>query len=69
MFFMRATAALFDPSLVSLSRYPKVKLAKIELDDPHDYEVLVRISSCGICGTDHEVLKGDLPAGKPCVLG
>lgn len=66
---MQATAALFDPSLISLSRYPKVKLRTIKLDELQDYEVLVKISSCGICGTDHEVLKGDLPAGKPCVLG
>jgi aryl-alcohol dehydrogenase len=66
---MRATAALFERSLVSLSRYPKVKLAKIELDEPQAHEVLVKISSCGICGTDHEVLNGDLPTGKPCVLG
>lgn len=66
---MYATAALYDPSLLSLSRYPKLKLAKIELDEPQEHEVLVKISSCGICGTDHEVLNGDLPTGKPCVLG
>lgn len=44
---MPATAALFNPSLVGLTRYRKVKLSNIERDDPQSHEVPVKISSGG----------------------
>ncbi|MCX7024575.1 MAG: zinc-dependent alcohol dehydrogenase family protein [Spirochaetes bacterium] len=32
-------------------------------------EVLIRIRSCGVCGTDAALFKGDYPAATPVVIG
>lgn len=41
----------------------------VDLDAPHDGEVLVRIGAAGVCHSDYHFMNGDLPIGLPCVLG
>ena len=57
---MRATAAVLEHSGDSF------KITDVELEEPRAGEVLVRIASVGICGTDLE-FAGFFPT--PCVLG
>ncbi len=47
----------------------KIALEEIELQDPRDDEVLVRVSSCGVCGTDKGCIRGLEPYPTPGVLG
>jgi aryl-alcohol dehydrogenase len=42
---------------------------EITLDSPNPDEILVKISSTGLCHTDLAVLGGDLPSPLPLVLG
>lgn len=44
-------------------------LVEVELDDPRDDEVLVRILAVGICHTDINALSGRLPVTMPIILG
>src|SRR5262245_15787162 len=46
-----------------------LQVADVELEDPHDGEVLVRIGAAGVCHSDYHFMNGDLPIGMPCVLG
>jgi len=45
-----------------------VELEELQVDEIRDDEVLVRILSVGICGTDLDVLSGHLPLGQPPVV-
>jgi S-(hydroxymethyl)glutathione dehydrogenase/alcohol dehydrogenase len=40
-----------------------------EVDDPHDQEVLVRLTASGMCHTDDHAPKGDMPAKLPIIGG
>lgn len=42
-----------------------------ELGDPAwaDDEVVIRVATCGICGTDRAIYRGEAPAARPVVLG
>lgn len=42
---------------------------EVVLDDPRPDEILVRITSTGLCHTDLAVISGDIPAPFPIVLG
>ena len=43
---------------------------ELDLDEPRDGEVLVRLAACGVCHTDHYTASGADPSGyAPCVLG
>ena len=42
---------------------------ELMLDDPRPDELLVRITSTGLCHTDLAVVSGDIPAPFPIVLG
>ncbi|MER7796832.1 NAD(P)-dependent alcohol dehydrogenase [Microbacterium sp. NPDC096154] len=44
-------------------------LLEIELEEPRDDEVLVRVLATGICHTDLNALSGRLPVTMPIVLG
>jgi aryl-alcohol dehydrogenase len=44
-------------------------LRKVELDDPRDDEVRVRVVATGICHTDMVVRDQELPTPLPAVLG
>ena len=41
----------------------------LELDDPKDGEVLVRIAAAGVCYSDYHVMKGEWTMPLPMVLG
>lgn len=44
-------------------------LEEVELEDPRDDEIVVRIAATGICHSDLAVISGDLPLPTPIVLG
>lgn len=46
-----------------------VSISELELDDPQDDEVLVRITASGICHSDLSVLNGARPRPVPMLLG
>lgn len=41
----------------------------VELDKPHEGEVLVRVSHCGVCHSDLHFIDGSLPTAVPALLG
>ena len=41
----------------------------VELDDPKEGEVLVRLASAGVCHSDYHVMKGEWKPPLPIVLG
>lgn len=55
-------AAIFDGS-------PTLKLTDIAVQEPGPDEVLIRIDSATICGTDQHILEGKFWAKPPVVLG
>lgn len=65
---MKITAAVMTKADGMLTRR-RIRLEQVQLDDPRDNEVLVRISSCGICGTDRGAIHGLEPYPTPGVLG
>ena len=46
-----------------------LRIEEIDIDDPKDEEVLVKLSATGVCHSDIHVIKGDIPAFMPVVLG
>jgi NDMA-dependent alcohol dehydrogenase len=46
-----------------------LRVEDVDLDGPHDGEVLVRIGAAGVCHSDYHFMNGDLTVGLPCVLG
>ena len=46
-----------------------LRVEEVDLDGPHDGEVLVRIGAAGVCHSDYHFMNGDLTVGLPCVLG
>ena len=55
-------AVLYEP------KQPLV-LEEVELDDPKEGEVLVKIGAAGICRSDRHFMHGDAPIALPVVLG
>jgi len=41
----------------------------LELEEPREREVLVRVSAAGVCHSDLHIMKGDMPMPLPAVLG
>ncbi len=46
-----------------------IKLEAVELEGPREDEVLIRVTSCGVCGTDKGCIHGVEPYPTPGVLG
>jgi S-(hydroxymethyl)glutathione dehydrogenase / alcohol dehydrogenase len=46
-----------------------LEVREIELDEPRDDEVIVRMAAVGICGTDLHSIKGEWQRPTPMVLG
>jgi S-(hydroxymethyl)glutathione dehydrogenase/alcohol dehydrogenase len=46
-----------------------LEVADVQVQPPKAGEVMVRISSAGVCHSDLHVMKGDLPANLPVVIG
>jgi NDMA-dependent alcohol dehydrogenase len=47
----------------------KWEVEEVDLDGPKEGEVLVKLTACGLCHSDHHVVTGDLPAPLPIVGG
>ena len=47
----------------------KITVEDMELEAPRPGEVLVRLSCCGVCGTDRGCIHGAEPVPTPLVLG
>lgn len=45
------------------------KIEELELDEPKEGEVLVKLVASAVCHTDLHLFKGDLPHPLPCVPG
>lgn len=54
---------------VARERHAPLQLCSLELEEPRDDEVRVRIVAAGICRTDLDVRDGYLPTPLPVVLG
>jgi S-(hydroxymethyl)glutathione dehydrogenase / alcohol dehydrogenase len=48
---------------------PMVVRDDVTAEEPHDGEVAVRVSHCGVCHSDLSLIDGHLPALTPTVLG
>jgi Zn-dependent alcohol dehydrogenase len=46
-----------------------LQVEEVELDAPHDGEVLVRVEAAGVCHTELHYMAGDIPCPLPIVLG
>jgi S-(hydroxymethyl)glutathione dehydrogenase/alcohol dehydrogenase len=60
---MKTRAALFHAPGEPL------EIAEIEVEEPGPSEVLVRMSTVGLCGSDLHVIRGEWPRPTPMVLG
>ena len=47
----------------------KWEVEEVQLDGPKQGEVLVKLTACGLCYSDHHIVTGDLPAPLPIVGG
>src|ERR1700712_4503774 len=65
---MRITAAVMEKTDGKL-RSHKIALEEVELEPPREDEVLIRITSAGVCGTDRGCIHGLEPYPTPGVLG
>jgi S-(hydroxymethyl)glutathione dehydrogenase/alcohol dehydrogenase len=46
-----------------------LKVEEVDLDDPKDEEVLVKLVATGVCHSDIHIIKGDMSVPLPVVLG
>src|SRR5690348_11249639 len=65
---MRIEAAVLERPEGVISSF-RVAIEPVELDEPRADEVLVRVTSCGVCGTDRGCPHGLEPYPTPGVLG
>jgi len=56
------TAILYAP-------HQPFHVQEVELDEPHEHEVLVRMVAAGICHSDYHMVTGDLPGYLPMACG
>lgn len=68
---MKVKAAVLNKIGVArpYSESKPLSIEEIELDDPGDGEVLVRIAAAGLCHSDLSVIDGNRPRPTPMVLG
>jgi aryl-alcohol dehydrogenase len=65
---MRIQAAVMEKREGTITRR-RIEIEEVELEDPRDDEVLIRVTSCGVCGTDRGCIHGLEPYPTPGVLG
>ena len=65
---MRIQAAILERPDGRLTRH-KIQIEDVELEAPRDDEVLIKVTSCGVCGTDRGCIHGIEPYPSPGVLG
>ncbi|MFC3215947.1 hypothetical protein [Novosphingobium panipatense] len=61
---MKITAAVMEKADGLVTRR-LIALEEVELEGPREDEVLVRVTSCGVCGTDRGCLHGQEPYPHP----
>ena len=54
---------------VVLSEVGKLEVKEIPTPSPSSDQLLIKLLSCGICGTDRHILRGEYPANLPLVMG
>jgi S-(hydroxymethyl)glutathione dehydrogenase / alcohol dehydrogenase len=54
---------------ILLNYHEKLVVDEIDVQDPAEGEVRVKMGASGVCHSDLHVIKGDLPIPTPCVLG
>jgi len=47
----------------------KYKLKEVPIPQLEENDVLIRVNSCGICGTDVHIYEGTFPANFPVIIG
>lgn len=52
-----------------LEKVGEIKIKDVAIPKPKVNEVLVKIKSCGLCGTDVKLYKGEYAAKVPVILG
>lgn len=45
------------------------KVKEVPIPEPEEGEVLIKVGSCGLCGTDIHIYKGVLPVDFPLIIG
>jgi len=45
-----------------------IEMQDVPIPEPGEGEVLIKVSACGICGTDCHILAGEVPLAKPPVV-
>lgn len=65
---MQIEAAVMERADGLVARH-RIRIEEVELEGPRDDEVLVRVTSCGVCGTDRGCIHGQMPYPAPSVLG
>jgi aryl-alcohol dehydrogenase len=65
---MRIDAAILERADGRLTSH-KIQIGSLELEAPRAREVLIEVSSCGVCGTDRMCIHGLEPFPTPGVLG
>lgn len=65
---MQIQAAVMEKPDGTLTRR-RIRIETVELEGPRDDEVRVRVTSCGVCGTDRGCLHGIEPYPTPGILG
>ena len=54
---MQITAAFMEKADGAVTRR-NIKLKAVELEDPRKDEDLIRVTNCGVCGSDQEIIQG-----------
>ena len=54
---------------VCYAPHTPLSVEQLDLDEPREGEVLVRIASAGVCHSDYHVMKGEWNPPLPMVLG
>ncbi|KAH9223892.1 chaperonin 10-like protein [Leptodontidium sp. 2 PMI_412] len=60
------------PKEMKAIRYNKIKdfsLVTMPVPEPKGHEILIKVKSCGICGTDLHIHNGDFDSAMPVVTG
>ncbi len=65
---MQIQAAVMERADGIVARH-QIRIEPVELEGPRQDEVLVRVTSCGVCGTDRGCIHGQMPYPIPSVLG
>lgn len=52
-----------------LEKVRQISIKEVPTPEPREEEVLIRVHSCGLCGTDLKLYKGEYTARMPVILG